>query len=239
MSQQALLEISDLHVYYGAIHALKGVSISIEEGEIVTLIGCNGAGKSTLLRTISALLQPKQGKIILRGQTLPQDNPRSVVQAGISHVPEGRGIFGNLTVGENLKLGAYLRHDRDGIAKDIDHVFSLFPILKERKSQSSGTLSGGEQQMLAIGRGLMARPKILLLDEPSLGLAPLFVRRIFEIIQEINKEGCTILLVEQNAHMALKVAHRGYVIETGKIVLHDTGSALLKNENVRKAYLGE
>ncbi len=239
MTEPLLLEIRDLHVHYGVIHALKGVSLSVRKGEIVTLIGSNGAGKSTLLKTISGLNRPTKGRIDYRGAPLPQAKPRAVVAAGISHVPEGRGIFGNLTVEENLDLGAYLRSDKHEIAQDLSHVYDLFPILRERKSQAAGTLSGGEQQMLAIGRGLMSRPSVLLLDEPSLGLAPLLVQKIFKIIEEINREGCTIFLVEQNAHLALKTAHRAYVIETGKIVLEDSAQALLSNAAVRKAYLGE
>jgi branched-chain amino acid transport system ATP-binding protein len=234
-----ILEVRDLQIHYGAIEALKGVSLQVQEGEIVTLIGSNGAGKSTLLKAISGMLKPTRGQILFRGIPLPQLDPRAALVAGISHVPEGRGIFGNLTVWENLQLGAYLRKDSKEISKDLDHVLSLFPILKERISQKAGTLSGGEQQMLAIGRGLMAKPKVMLLDEPSLGLAPLLVRKIFEIIREINKEGCTVFLVEQNARLALKSAHRGYVLETGQIVLENEAATLLADDSVRKAYLGE
>jgi len=234
-----ILEVRDLKVHYGAVEALKGVSLSIMEKEIVTLIGANGAGKSTLLKAISGMLRPTTGHVYFKSSPLPFSSPRAAIDAGIAHVPAGRGIFGNLTVSENLDLGAYIRKDKDQIAKDLEYVFTLFPRLKERFKQKAGTLSGGEQQMLAIGRGLMARPKVLLLDEPSLGLAPLLVRKIFEIIQEINKEGCTVFLVEQNAHLALKVAHRGYVLETGKIVLENKAEVLLKDDSVRKAYLGE
>jgi len=236
---QPVLEAKDVHVHYGGIHALQGISLQIQPGEIVTLIGPNGSGKSTLLRAISGTIRPSAGEVRIRGTLLPFGDPQRAVKSGVAHVPEGRGIFGNLTVAENLGLGAYLRHDRPRIAKDLEHVYELFPILKERASQSAGTLSGGEQQMLAIGRGLMMRPRILLLDEPSLGLAPLLVRKIFEILEKINEEGCTILLVEQNAHLALRLAHRGYVLETGRIILTDKANALLHNEAVRKAYLGE
>lgn len=234
----ALLEVKDVHSYYGNIHALKGISLSVEEGEIVTLIGGNGAGKSTTLKTISGIVRPRQGSVHLGGEDLAQYAAHQIVQKGISQVPEGRGIFARLTVTENLEMGAFIHNNPRQIAEDIDRVFTLFPRLKERRKQVAGTLSGGEQQMLAMGRGLMARPKILLLDEPSMGLAPILVEGIFETIQNINKEGGTILLVEQNALMALEVAHRGYVIQTGEIVLHDTAKNLQNNEMVQKAYLG-
>ncbi len=235
-----LLTVENLHVAYGAVHAVQGVSLSVAAGEIVTLIGSNGAGKTTLLRAISGLARPSAGAIIFDGATrLDQIPPHVIVRHGISHVPEGRQVFGNLTVRENLELGAYQRRDRREIRATMQHVFELFPILAERLRQAAATLSGGEQQMLAIGRALMARPRLLLLDEPSLGLAPLVVRTIFAIIREINAQGTTILLVEQNAHMALRVAQRGYVIQTGQIVLEDTGANLLASPEVRAAYLGE
>ncbi len=238
-----VLRIENLHVYYGAIHALQGVGLEIRPGEIVTLIGANGAGKSTLLRTVSGLLRPREGTIEyhLDGRTidLAGERPHEIVGHGISHVPEGRGIFANLSVMENLDLGAYLRRDRAGIREDLDRAFTLFPRLRERARQSAGTLSGGEQQMLAIGRALMARPRLLLLDEPSLGLAPRLVQSIFAIVTEINRAGTPILLVEQNARMALSVAHRGYVMEVGSIVLEGEGRALLRMDEVRQAYFGE
>lgn len=234
----ALLEVEDLHVYYDAIHALKGIHLHVDEGAIVTLIGANGAGKSTTLRTLSGLERPRSGTIRLNGQELNRLPPDQIVRLGLCHVPEGRRIFGNLTVRENLELGAYTRRDRE-IGADLDKVLTTFPRLQERIKQPAGTLSGGEQQMVAIGRALMGRPKVLLLDEPSLGLAPFMVQEIFRIIREINQSGTTILLVEQNAHMALGAAERGYVLETGSIVLEDTGAELLKNPEVRKAYLGE
>ncbi|MBI3911119.1 MAG: ABC transporter ATP-binding protein [Armatimonadetes bacterium] len=234
-----MLEIENLNVYYGAIHALKGISLRVEAGEIVTLIGANGAGKSTTLRTISGLLRPRPGSIRYEQQDLTRLPPDAIVRAGICQVPEGRRIFPNLTVLENLEMGAYTRRDRRGIAADLEQVFALFPRLRERARQMGGTLSGGEQQMLAIGRALMVRPKLLLLDEPSLGLAPFLVQEIFRIIQEINQRGTTLLLVEQNAHMALGIAHRGYVLETGRVTLADTGAALLNNPEVRHAYLGQ
>lgn len=234
----ALLEIDNLHVYYGAIHALKGVKLTVDAGEVVTLIGANGAGKSTTLRAVSGLLRPREGAVRFEGQDLTRCAPERIVGMGIAHVPEGRRIFGNLTVRENLEMGAYIRRDRE-IGKDMEKVMETFPRLRERITQSAGTLSGGEQQMLAIGRALMARPRVLLLDEPSLGLAPFMVQEIFRIIRDINAQGTTILLVEQNAHMALAAARRGYVLETGEVVLSDTGEALLKNEDVRKAYLGQ
>jgi branched-chain amino acid transport system ATP-binding protein len=234
----ALLEVRDIHTYYGHIHALQGISLTVEEGEIVTLIGANGAGKTTTLNTICGLLKPRQGEIWLRGEPIHGLRAHEIVARGIAQVPEGRKIFSRLTVTENLEMGAYSRADHAGIQEDIERVFALFPRLKERRRQLGGTLSGGEQQMLAIGRGLMARPRILLLDEPSMGLAPVLVERIFETIQEINQQGTTILLVEQNALMALSIAHRGYVLQTGQIVLHDSASNLQQNEMVRKAYLG-
>ena len=234
-----LLKLDNVKTYYGNIRALKGISLEIAEGEIVCLIGSNGAGKSTTLMTISGVLTPEEGDVIYQDQSIVSLRPDNIVQMGICQVPEGRMIFPLLTVMENLDMGAYLRKDKDGIKADIDRVFGLFPILRERLKQAGGTLSGGEQQMLAIGRALMARPKLLLLDEPSLGLAPILVDTIFEIIQKINKQGTTILLVEQNAQLALQFSHRGYVIETGEIVLADTSAALLKNEEVKKAYLGE
>lgn len=235
-----LLSITDLHVSYGAIHALQGVSLTVGPGEIVTLIGSNGAGKSTLLRTISGLIRPTSGEIIF-DKTIRLDHlpPHTIVREGISHVPEGRQIFANLTVRENLELGAYQRRDRQEVRESMSRMFELFPVLKERMTQSAATLSGGEQQMLAIGRALMARPQLLLLDEPSLGLAPLVVQKIFAIIREINSQGMAILLVEQNAHLALKVASRGYVLQTGQIVLEDSGANLLASPEVRAAYLGD
>ena len=234
-----LLELDNVKTYYGNIRALKGISIEVAEGEIVCLIGGNGAGKSTTLMTISGVLTPEEGDVIYQGQSIVSLRPDNIVQMGICQVPEGRMIFPMLTVMENLDLGAYLRKDKDGIKKDFDRVFGLFPVLRERLKQAGGTLSGGEQQMLAIGRALMARPKLLLLDEPSLGLAPILVDTIFEIIRQINNQGTTILLVEQNAQLALQFSHRGYVIETGEIALADTSAELLNNDQVKKAYLGE
>lgn len=233
-----MLKIEDIDVYYGIIHALKGVSLEINEGEIVTLIGANGAGKSTLLKTISGLLKPKKGDILFQGQSISGKVAQSIVKQGLSHVPEGRRVFSNMTVEENLELGAYLRKDKKGIREDFEKVFSLFPRLLERRKQLSGTLSGGEQQMLAMGRALMARPRLLLLDEPSMGLAPLLVKTIFRIIEEINNSGTTILLVEQNANMALSIADRAYVIETGKIVISGTSEELNESDKIRMAYLG-
>ncbi|MDM5329613.1 ABC transporter ATP-binding protein [Neobacillus sp. CF12] len=233
-----MLKIEDINVYYGIIHALKGVSLEINEGEIVTLIGANGAGKSTLLKTISGLLKPKNGNILFEGQSISGKVAQSIVKQGLSHVPEGRRVFSNMSVEENLELGAYLRKDKQGIKEDFEKVYSLFPRLLERRKQLSGTLSGGEQQMLAMGRALMARPKLLLLDEPSMGLAPLLVKTIFRIIEEINKSGTTILLVEQNANMALSIADRAYVIETGKIVLSGSSDELNQSDQIRMAYLG-
>lgn len=234
----ALLEVHDVHSYYGNIHALKGVSISVEQGEIVTLIGANGAGKTTTLRTISGLLKPKHGSVFLNGEDLGRYKAQEIVYKGVSMVPEGRGIFARLTVSENLEMGAYSRSDKIGIQQDLERVFGLFPRLKERQKQVAGTLSGGEQQMLATARALMAHPNLLLLDEPSMGLAPILVESIFDTIKTINQEGTTILLVEQNALMALSVADRGYVLQTGQIVLEDTAENLQKNEMVQKAYLG-
>ena len=233
-----MLKINEIDVYYGNIHALKNISLHVEQGEIVTLIGANGAGKSTLLKTISGLLKPKRGSIEYLNSAIDGHAAQSIVKAGISHVPEGRRVFANLTVDENLELGAYLRKDRQGIKQDFDMVYELFPRLLERKNQLSGTLSGGEQQMLAMGRALMSRPKLLLMDEPSMGLAPLMVKNIFEIVEKVNKEGTTVLLVEQNANMALSVANRAYVIETGAIVLKGNASELRESEQVKAAYLG-
>ncbi|HUG55911.1 MAG TPA: ABC transporter ATP-binding protein [Candidatus Limnocylindrales bacterium] len=234
----ALLELSDVQTFYGSIQALRGVSLTVEQGEIVTLIGSNGAGKTTTLRTIAGALRPRQGHVRLGDVDLTKVAPHAIVRLGIAHAPEGRRIFPRMTVRENLEMGAYTRRDAD-LKADYDRVFELFPRLKERVSQKAGTLSGGEQQMLAIGRALMAKPKILLLDEPSMGLAPILVELIFKIIQDINAQGTTVLLVEQNALMALSVAHRGYVLQTGTIVLADSAQALARNEMVRKAYLGE
>jgi branched-chain amino acid transport system ATP-binding protein len=233
-----LLELCEVNVFYGGIHALKGISLYIKKGEIVTLIGANGAGKSTTLNTISGLLRPKQGKVLFNGENLCKVAPHLIVKKGICQAPEGRRIFANMTTQENLELGAFQRIDTEKIKRDLDFMFNLFPRLKERKKQNAGTLSGGEQQMLAIGRALMSDPKLLLLDEPSLGLSPILTKSIFETIVKINKEGTTILLVEQNAHMALQIAHRGYVMETGKIVLEDSAPNLLNNQQVKSAYLG-
>jgi branched-chain amino acid transport system ATP-binding protein len=234
----ALLELDNLHVYYGHIHALKGVSVAVEEGEIVALLGGNGAGKTTTLRTISGLLRPRDGAVRFRGEGIDRLPPHVIVHKGIGHAPEGRRIFGRLTVRENLEMGAYSRTDRDAIRKDMERVFVLFPRLRERVNQVAGTLSGGEQQMLAIGRALMARPKVLLLDEPSMGLAPVLVEQIFETVKDINRQGTTILLVEQNAYMALTIAQRGYVLQTGEIALQGKAEELRANEDVRRAYLG-
>ena len=233
-----MLEVNDIHVYYGAIHALKGVSLSVKEGQIVALIGANGAGKSTTLRTISGLLRPRVGDITFEGDSITKKNVQSIVRSGISQVPEGRRIFAPLTVLENLELGAFTRKDKDGVAHDMELVFKRFPRLAERKKQLAGTLSGGEQQMLAMGRALMSRPRLLLLDEPSMGLSPLFVKEVFDIIQRINEQGTTILLVEQNAHMAMSIADYAYVLETGKITLEGPGQELMQSEAVRAAYLG-
>ncbi len=233
-----MLVLQDVHSYYGNIHALKGLSLQVEKGEIVTLIGANGAGKSTTIRTITGLLHPRRGAVSLEGERIDRLLPHQIVQRGVAQAPEGRRIFPRLTVLENLEMGAYIRSDLTGIRADLDRILQLFPRLKERAAQPGGTLSGGEQQMLAIGRALMARPRLLLLDEPSMGLAPTMVEVIFQTIQEINQHGTTILLVEQNALIALEVAHRGYVLQTGRTVLHDTAANLLHNEMVRKVYLG-
>ena len=233
-----MLKIEDLHVYYGGIHALKGLSLEVADGQIVTLIGANGAGKSSTLRSISGLVKNKKGKILFEGRDILGKNPETLVSAGIAMCPEGRRILPHLTVMENLMLGAYIRNDRAGIAKDLDWVFELFPRLKERTWQKGGTLSGGEQQMLALGRALMSRPKLLMLDEPSLGLAPLLVKEVFDIIRAINAEGKTVLLVEQNAFAALKVANYAYVLEVGEIVLEGTGETLIQDPKVKEAYLG-
>ncbi len=233
-----MLKVEDLNVFYGAIHAIKGITLEVEEGQIVTLIGANGAGKTTTLRTISGLNRAKDGSITFKGKTINSMAAQDIMAMGISHVPEGRRIFANMTVLENLELGAYLRKDKDGIKKDMHRIFQKFPRLHERIKQQAGTLSGGEQQMLAMGRALMAKPKLLLLDEPSMGLAPLLVQEIFSIIKELNKEGTTILLVEQNAHMALSIAHQAYVLETGKIVLSGEAKELASRPEICEAYLG-
>jgi branched-chain amino acid transport system ATP-binding protein len=233
-----MLALQEVHAYYGNIHALKGLTLRVEKGEIVTLIGANGAGKSTTIRTITGLLHPRRGQITLEGEPIGQLLPHQIVQRGVAQAPEGRRIFPRLTVLENLDMGAYTRTDHAAVRADLDRVLQLFPRLKERAAQPGGTLSGGEQQMLAIGRALMARPRVLLLDEPSMGLAPTMVEVIFQTIQEINRQGTTILLVEQNALMALEVAQRGYVLQTGRTVLHDTAANLLQNAMVRKVYLG-
>jgi len=235
----ALFELHNIHTYYGNIHALKGISVTVDKGEIVTLIGSNGAGKTTTLKTISGVLQPKEGTITLEGRRIDRTPAHDIVALGICQAPEGRRIFPRLTTLENLEMGAFHRSDKTGIQQDMERVFGLFPRVKERRSQQGGTLSGGEQQMLAIGRALMSRPRILLLDEPSMGLSPVLVETIFQIIQDIHAQGTTILLVEQNALMALQVASRGYVLQTGRIVLHDSAENLSENEMVRKAYLGE
>jgi len=234
-----MLRLHNIHTFYGHIHALKGVSLEVNPGEIVCLIGGNGAGKSTTLMSISGINKVRQGTIEFNGENIENMPPDQIVAKGISQVPEGRRIFPRLTVLENLEMGAFLRRDTARIQKDLDSVFTLFPILKERQRQAGGTLSGGEQQMLAIARALMARPKLLLLDEPSLGLAPMIVEQIFKIIKEINEQGTTIFLVEQNAHMALNLARKGYVMETGQIIMHDEAKALLRDQRVREAYLGE
>ena len=234
-----ILELTDIHTYYGSIHALKGISLEVREGEVVTLLGANGAGKTTTLRSINGLNRPRQGAIRFQGQNITTVSAHDIVKRGIAQSPEGRRLFPRMTVTENLELGAFQRSDKAGIRDDMDRVFELFPRLKERRDQKAGTMSGGEQQMCAIGRALMARPKLLLLDEPSLGLAPIFVERIFEIIKTINDQGTSILLVEQNALMALEAANRGYVLETGRIVLADDAESLKTNEQVRKTYLGE
>ncbi|MGH2714307.1 MAG: ABC transporter ATP-binding protein [Thermoleophilaceae bacterium] len=233
-----LLEVTDVHTFYGNIEALKGVSLTVDEGEVVTLIGSNGAGKSTTLRSISGLTPPRQGSIKFEDTEIGEVPPQEIVERGISLSPEGRHVFPRMSVRENLDLGAYLRKDRDGIENDRERVYSLFPRLKERERQKGGTMSGGEQQMLAIGRALMASPRLLLLDEPSMGIAPILVERIYETIAEINRQGTTILLVEQNANYALEVSKRGYVLETGHVALEDASSALRTNPDVQKAYLG-
>ena len=233
-----MLEVENIHSYYGNIHALKGVSLTVDKGEIVTLIGANGAGKSTTLRTITGIMKPREGHVCLEGEDLARYKPHEIVYKGVAMVPEGRRIFARLTVTENLDMGAYSRDNKRDIADDLERVFALFPRLKERRTQVAGTLSGGEQQMLATGRALMARPRILLMDEPSMGLAPVLVEAIFDTIERINKDGTTILLVEQNALMALSVAHRGYVLQSGEIVLQDVAANLKQNEMIQKAYLG-
>lgn len=233
-----MLHIEDIVTHYGHIEALKGITIDVEQGEIVTLIGANGAGKTTTLRTLSGLIRPTRGSITYEGRELTTMPPERIVGLGIAHVPEGRRVFPRMSVTENLELGAFTRNDAAGVKDDMDHVFELFPRLAERRTQIAGTMSGGEQQMLAIGRAMMTRPRLLLLDEPSMGLAPLIVENIFSIIQTINEEGTTILLVEQNANLALSVADKGYVLETGTIVLSDSADELMENESVRKAYLG-
>ncbi|CQR70012.1 High-affinity branched-chain amino acid transport ATP-binding protein LivF [Sporomusa ovata DSM 2662] len=233
-----MLKVDDINVYYGAIHALKGISVEVNQGEIVTLIGANGAGKSTTLRTISGLLKPKTGQILFEGQNIAGIPAQNIVKLGISQVPEGRRVFAHMSVLENLDLGAYLRSDTKEIKADMDLVFGRFPRLAERRSQLAGTLSGGEQQMLAMGRALMSRPRILLLDEPSMGLAPLLVKEIFSIVKDINANGTTILLVEQNAHMALSIANKAYVLETGRVILSGDAKELAASEEIRKAYLG-
>jgi branched-chain amino acid transport system ATP-binding protein len=233
-----MLELRDVHSYYGNIHALKGISFTVEDGEIVTLIGANGAGKSTTMRTIQGLLRPRHGTVLLNGVALEKMPTDQIVAQGVSQAPEGRQIFPRMSVLENLQMGAYQRKDKDGIQKDMDRVFELFPRLKERTKQAGGTLSGGEQQMLAIARAMMARPKVLMLDEPSMGLAPILVEQIFDIITEINSQGTTVLLVEQNAMMALSIAKRGYVLETGHIVLSGSADELMNNKQVQDTYLG-
>jgi branched-chain amino acid transport system ATP-binding protein len=235
----ALLELVDVHTYYGAIHALRGISLTVDEGEIVTLIGSNGAGKSTTLRTISGLLRPRQGEIRLRGERIDGRKPHEIVGLGVSQSPEGRRVFARMNIQENLEMGAFARRDRAGLSAEYEKVYDLFPRLRERKLQKAGTLSGGEQQMLAIGRALMAAPKVLLLDEPSMGLSPILVEQIFDIIRTINEGGTTVLLVEQNALMALGIARRGYILQTGEVVLSDSAEQLRTDPAVRKAYLGE
>jgi branched-chain amino acid transport system ATP-binding protein len=236
---QKVLELQDVHTFYGTIEALKGISLDVGEAEVVTLIGANGAGKSTTLRSINGLNHPQRGRITFEGRDITNEDPHAIVKMGVAQAPEGRRLFPRMSVLENLQMGAFQRNDRRAIQEDLDRVYELFPRLQERRNQKAGTLSGGEQQMCAIGRALMARPELLLLDEPSMGLAPIFVERIFEIVKEINEQGTPILLVEQNALMALDVADRGYVLETGRIALSDTAVALRQNERVRKAYLGE
>jgi len=234
-----ILQLEDVHTYYGSIHALKGVTLDVNEGEIVTLLGANGAGKSTTLRSINGLNHPRRGRIRFQGTDITHASPHSIVKRGVAQSPEGRRLFPRMTVFENLEMGAFQRTDRAAMKEDIDRVFTLFPRLAERRTQKAGTLSGGEQQMVAMGRALMARPKLLMLDEPSMGLAPIFVEKIFEIVVEINQQGTPILLVEQNALMALEVANRGYVLETGAVALADDAKVLRTNEQVRKTYLGE
>ena len=234
----AMLEIKDLHVHYGVIEALKGISLEVNEGEIVALIGANGAGKTTMMQSISGIVKKSGGEINFLNESIMKANPKHIVEMGLTQVPEGRRIFTGMSVYENLMMGAFLRKDKDGIKRDYEKVCEQFPILKERMNQDASTLSGGEQQMLAMGRALMAKPKLLLLDEPSMGLAPILVKEIFNIIEEINKSGTTVLLVEQNAKMALSIAHRAYVLETGKVVMSGTGEELAKSPNVQKAYLG-
>ncbi|NLY06392.1 MAG: ABC transporter ATP-binding protein [Candidatus Atribacteria bacterium] len=239
MENDLMLRIEDLHVFYGGIHALKGINIEVPAGKIVALVGANGAGKSTTLRTVSGLVRSRQGKIEFQGIDITRESAHHIVEMGLAMVPEGRRIFPNLTVWENLLLGSYTRRDKEEIKEDLDWIFRIFPRLKERVRQKGGTLSGGEQQMLAVARALMSRPHLLMMDEPSLGLAPLLVKEIFNIIREINQNGTTILLIEQNAKAALQIAHYAYVLETGSVVLEGRGKELLENEKVRKAYLGE
>ena len=233
-----MLEVKNLSVHYGMIQAVRNVDFTVNEGEIVSLIGANGAGKSTILKTLSGLIQPSEGEIVYLGENIASTSAKKIVEKGLVQVPEGRHVFPGLTVKENLELGAFLRKDKEGIQKDMEDVFERFPILKERKDQDAQTLSGGEQQMLAMGRALMSRPKLLLLDEPSMGLAPIFIREIFKIIQEIQKTGTTVLLIEQNAKMALSISNRAYVLETGSVVLSGTGQELLESDEIQKAYLG-
>ena len=234
----SMLKVENLNVYYGSIHALKGVSLNVDKGEIVTLIGANGAGKSTLLKTLSGLLKPKEGTIEYMNLSIAGKPAQSIVKSGISHVPEGRRVFAEMSVEENIELGAFLRKDKAGIQQDFQKVYETFPRLLERRKQSAGTLSGGEQQMLAMGRAIMAKPKLLLLDEPSMGLAPLMVKTIFQVVKDINKEGTTILLVEQNENMALSIADRAYVLETGRVILSGTAEELQASEEIKNAYLG-
>ena len=233
-----MLEVKNLSVHYGMIQAVRNVDFKVNEGEIVSLIGANGAGKSTILKTLSGLIHPSEGEIVYLGENIASTSAKKIVEKGLVQVPEGRHVFPGLTVKENLELGAFLRKDKEGIQKDMEAVFERFPILKERKDQDAQTLSGGEQQMLAMGRALMSRPKLLLLDEPSMGLAPIFIREIFKIIQEIQKTGTTVLLIEQNAKMALSISNRAYVLETGSVVLSSTGQELLESDEIQKAYLG-
>jgi branched-chain amino acid transport system ATP-binding protein len=236
---ESVLTVKDLQVHYGAIHALRGISLEVPDGKVVALIGANGAGKTTTLRAITRMLRVTSGSVRFRGEELTRLQPHEIVARGLAHAPEGRGIFLNLTVRENLELGAFLRKDGDGIRSDLERSFQLFPILKERVDQVAGTLSGGEQQMLAVARSLMSRPQLLLLDEPSLGLAPQIVERIFQVLREVSQSGVSLLLVEQNAHKALQIAHQAYVLETGEVVMKGTGQELLASPEVRKAYLGE